>query len=779
MSTSSAGSSLPPSLEDIANNAEGKAREALKTIEKIAQSVDPVALFVNMFANMTLGSAEHISEATHGTVPVKLELLAYHIYPFFETSKSSQINTGEIQQSLHALEEFFLNHGMHRRLINTRQDNYDEIDDLLNSLRSHSEVVRGSAYPEQTREEIFEVQAHFDKWFLQRVNITPKRAVEFLFAIMKAQEENVNRDDFMGTVQETGDSFASIWERAKKTSPQKRTELEKQILRCPNKKTAKVWGCLNKLNEIAPSKLPVSLSQIAFINPTPQEREWNALCDLIGLSQESRKGMSNPIEVRQRPLFVLPDKSVLLGDISNALDCLWDRFEDCARNDQAFYDKHYQRRKADWLERKVFALLKQIFPAENVYHRLSYPDPDKLAGSTAELDFAIVWEPFILLVESKARQFRIESQLGDPGRLRTDIKTNVEDAYEQAKRALRYISCTERPEFSETSHKRKLVIEKKKFLKTYLLTISQHHLAGLVNRFAQLKGLGLFKNAEYPISICVSDFEMIAEFCSGPDIFLHYLERRIAIANENKVEFSADELDFFGAYLSTRLQEVRIWKPINTRAPNFVHLGGWCEKFDQIMSCRRGDRHDDPPAIELDVPAEIKEILHELRRRKEDSHARWIAFSLLNMSDEALNSIAQSFDDLRNATLRPEMFRRATFHVGDTVVSIVAASDLPLPMLRERTALRAVLEKYRRKATKSIGIGIMITDRKRAFDCAVWAEGSWEYNAELEKSLESEPPPMPAPGQKLPGVNDPCICGSGKKFKKCCLRKIEAAKRLN
>ena len=26
---------------------------------------------------------------------------------------------------------------------------------------------------------------------------------------------------------------------------------------------------------------------------------------------------------------------------------------------------------------------------------------------------------------------------------------------------------------------------------------------------------------------------------------------------------------------------------------------------------------------------------------------------------------------------------------------------------------------------------------------------------------------------KMPGRNDPCPCGSGKKFKKCCLRKAE------
>jgi uncharacterized protein len=28
-------------------------------------------------------------------------------------------------------------------------------------------------------------------------------------------------------------------------------------------------------------------------------------------------------------------------------------------------------------------------------------------------------------------------------------------------------------------------------------------------------------------------------------------------------------------------------------------------------------------------------------------------------------------------------------------------------------------------------------------------------------------------GQKLPNRNDPCLCGSGKKFKKCCEKLID------
>jgi hypothetical protein len=89
--------------------------------------------------------------------------------------------------------------------------------------------------------------------------------------------------------------------------------------------------------------------------------------------------------------------------------------------------------------------------------------------------------------------------------------------------------------------------------------------------------------------------------------------------------------------------------------------------------------------------------------------------------------------------------------------------------------VRTSIEKYRRKALRSIGFGIMVADSSRPFHCALWMEGPWKYDERIEEALASEPDFVPVDWAKLPGRNAPCVCGSGKKFKKCCLRKIEAA----
>lgn len=666
-------------LDEIARNAETIINESLSKIVEIARSVDAVKLFVALFANMVLGPAEHMSEATHGDVPAKLEFFAYHIYPLFGESGLRPLTPWDTQLCWEALDKLFVSR-MHRRF-SSEHTPYGtvQIDSGSTHVRIYTEIVRGLAYPEQTKEEILSVQGKFDTWFARQAGIAPSRAVDGLWAIMNQQEEAANdsNSDLLDSMQ----SLGVFWQTAERKPPGKRSETEQQVLDfCANEKTARIFGYVKRLNELAPLTLPVSRTALKSLDPPISEKEWTALLDPIGLTIDKRKEMHDPIDVRQRPLFVLPDNRVLLADISNALDCLWEAFEQKARRDQAFYDTKYQRRKAEWLEIKILELLKGIFPSEQIYCKLSYPDPGKPDGYTAELDFAVLWPPFIVLIEAKAKQFRIESQLGDLVRLRSDIKANIEDAFEQAKRALRYIGAAERPEFFEIGTGRKLSFDKESVRRTYLLTVSQHHLAGVVNRL-DLQGLGLFKGGEYPLSICIADLETVLEFCKGPDIFLHYIEKRIELMHE-KTEIMADELDFFGAYLSSRLRADRLWKQ-DGKTVDWVHLSGWSEKFDQVMEHRRGQRKE-APVIDLEVPPEIKDILLELRRRTDDPGARWIAFSLLGMSDVALGSIAKGLREAREAILTPRMFRRASYQDADTIISIVASLDLPRAMLRER-----------------------------------------------------------------------------------------------
>lgn len=743
--------------------------ESIASIQDLAQSVDASRLFVSVFTLMSFGPADRVTEITHGDIPAKLELLAYHLFPFFGVSTEKKITPWHTQACTESLDKLFVSRIQERAFTHLgRKGGLTPAEGIGESIRSHTEIVRGSAYPEQTSEEIVSIQGKFATWFEGALGLTPQQAVNLVWHIVKTEEKKLN--SLIDKAKQNGKSYEERWIEAKNKLLGERTAKDEEILRVfKDKKATSYFGFEAYLDEIAPELLPVNYHDLEL---KTSEKEWNALINMIGLTVENRKLMVDPIEVRQHPLFVLPDNRVLLGELSNALDALYDAFEKTVRKDQDFYDKRYQRAKASWLEEKVFKNLSRLFPSKHIFQNLHYPDPDKDDGATAELDMAVHWGPFLILIENKAKQFRMESQLGDVGRLRTDVKANVEDAFEQARRALRYVNKAAKPEFIEARTGRKLFLHKEDIRRIYLLTVSQHHLSGIANRLSMVEGLGLFQDKEYPLSICAADLDIISEFCPGSDVFLHYVEKRLEI-QQSTIEILADEIDYFGAYLKTRLQPERLWE--RGKKVDFVALSGFSEVFDDWMKYKRGEI-ERSPTIKLEVPDEINEILNELRKR-DDAGAPWIAFALLSMSDHSLGAIAQMVREIRAAKLTPGMFRRVTHQEGDTVISLIASLDLPPSMLRERTIFRTGLEKYRRKALRSIGIGIMVGDQSQPFYSAIWMEGPWEYDEAMEKALDHEPGFVPANGEKLPSRNAPCICGSGKKFKKCCLPKIDAARR--
>jgi SEC-C motif len=747
-----------------------QAEDAVRRIEKLAQSVNASRLFAAVIANMAIAPAELINETTHGSLPAKLELLAYYLYPFFGASDNPIVSPWHTNACIQALEQLHIFQNILG--LSSRDVSGDPVARIHGHLQRQARIVRGSAYQEQTAEEIVSIQGRFEGWFAKRMGIGPNRTQAILWSVFEKQQQAVTR--IMPEVRKHALSMAERWERVNRSGAGAQSECERLITDVlENKDSAGQFGWVESLNRIAPDELPVSKDSLAHTT-APTDEEWESLIKLIGLTELDRSRMNDPLQVRQRPLFVLPGMRVLLVDMANTMDVVWDRFEEIAKRDQRFFDGSYQKKKSRWLEEKVAQLLGRLFPPKHLYRNLAYPDPNKTdVSAVAELDIAVQWGPFLILVEAKAKQFRMESQLGDVGRLRTDIERNVEDAFQQAKRAVKYITRTAVPKFMESTGARHLIIDKQKIRRIYLLTISQHHLAGLATRLASVRDLGLFTEGEYPLSISVADLETVTEFCEGPDMFLHYVERRLQVQKDDS-NLLADELDFFGAYLDTRLQPSRFGIG-DGRESKAIWLSGFSEMFDSWFMYKRGQIQNDPQ-IKLQIPQEIDDLLAELRKRNDDG-SRWVAFALLELSDKNLSALAQGLRDIRRAKLTPGMFRRISYQDRDTVISIVASLDQPPDLLYRRTDLRAAVEKYRRKAVKSIAFGIIAADKSKPFECVSWHEGPWKFDERLESLLRDEPDTLPAPGQRLPGRNEPCLCGSGRKFKKCCEEKIKASRK--
>jgi SEC-C motif len=735
--------------------------EALKAVEKLAAEVDAEYAFECLVTSSLSQIAGGYEELEHGSFPALVELAAFYLVPRF--GLGGDRDAGRIQAIIDALRK------LHTLRIFVSGLDIDYEDKELAFIRSwlvmRAESVRGTAYPPHLRARIEGIQTPFDQWFEKAVGISPSRALQVLDAYEGAAKQN-----FLKTkerLREVMDEVAKLAERFGEgiiapTDP--RIVREKDAVR----------QRMEQFMEKMPTSLAPSRNQLAERMSNFKQAEWDGLRELIGLTPETRKKIEKPRDVQNRPVYYLSGDRFLFFDRASVYDALFEAFDQLTRADQKFRDTKYIPHLAKWVETEVSKYVRRIFPAENVFASVTYPDPDKKGGE-AELDAAVFWPPFLLLGEVKGKQFRPRSRTGDPARLRDDLRANIEDAFTQATRATRFIESADVVKFKEKATGRILEIRRHDLQRIFPISITLHHFAGLTTQLAWLKNIGLFKDWAYPWSVSLGDLDIITRFAETPDVFLHYIQRRFDLQRSEK-NIMGDELDLFGTYLDSRLHPSQFWDSTTEdgKHPTLFMISGGSERFDEWHEAELG-RREKHPDIKLDFPPRLTEVLRELRLRKDDA-SRWIAFALLDLSPGAVSQLEKDLAEVRRHAEPGTRLPRATLKDGDVAVSIIASNGLSAEELHRQAVLRINLEKYRLRTSASLLIAIDVLKQKQPFEFALWAEGPWKHEEILEKLLADDKPTAII-SDHVPGRNEPCPCGSGKKFKKCCLGKLQLERR--
>lgn len=152
---------------------------------------------------------------------------------------------------------------------------------------------------------------------------------------------------------------------------------------------------------------------------------------------------------------------------------------------------------------------------------------------------------------------------------------------------------------------------------------------------------------------------------------------------------------------------------------------------------------------------------------------RWTAFALWGLSQPALNHLAKKLGDLSDPRIIGTI-PRVTFRDGEVIVVAMGNRGLPLNRFNETLMFRTMLEKYRTKAPKAIGLGINLFSGPQIVAGAIWEEGEWQHEPPMEELLakDSQRKIVRSMAGAPPGRNDKCVCGSGRKFKQCCLDRV-------
>lgn len=684
--------------------------------------------------------------------PTLVEFAAYQLYAIGQAGGSREFE--KISAALAALRD--LHRRQNFRSMRLGETSDDPLDESVAHLRNQREFVRGTAYPPQTRARINALILPFADELAALAGIAPARVL----ALVDAFEPVVKQQLTAARAR-----YEAAWARLNEVSTKEddgyRPRGDPVAFRAATHECDLVF-------EDGPWRFFVSFQAAAGQVPGLTLTEWNAFANLCGLTAENRGGLAEWTEIKDRPFYFVPDKGFTLFHISNAYDAILAAFDRLARRAPGLRER-YGLHVADWMEREIERYLLQLFPSAHIFRKLDYPDPDN-PSATAELDLAVFWGGCFVPIEAKGRQFRPAARRGDAATLRTDLQNNIAEAFWQCRRVLRALAASPRLRFVERESGRVFEIDRSQATRRFPIVVTLEHFGGLATQLATIGVERWFQAGTYPWAVSHADFEIITRFAGSPDVLLHYARRRIEL-QESRMNINGDELDIFSHYLDNRLHPSIYWERREEGRPfTMLTISDGEEKFAARLEAERNGITPLPEVV-LQVPSAIARVLGALRNSNVETD-RSAALALLDLSPAALNRLGSNIERLNTIDMPPGRQPRIVLRERDMLVLVLGNRGLNPTELYAMLCNYTGREKYRARAPQAVGLAFDQNPTGSRFFAALWMDLPWVYDETAEHDLLSAPLRFSA-GSGLPGRNERCPCGSGLKFKRCCLDRVD------
>ena len=149
----------------------------------------------------------------------------------------------------------------------------------------------------------------------------------------------------------------------------------------------------------------------------------------------------------------------------------------------------------------------------------------------------------------------------------------------------------------------------------------------------------------------------------------------------------------------------------------------------------------------------------------------------LQLSQKTAKSLSTAIDRIVRQAGLDDRNHDISVAIGESSSGItVHCNGLPEDMARERLTTHCKVRKYDTKA--GAWYGLLLDPTTGGIRGALVIEEEWKPDPAMDAVMAIWPKKAPVPmsraalAPRKTGRNEPCPCGSGKKYKKCCLNKL-------
>ncbi|OAJ51280.1 MULTISPECIES: YecA family protein, partial [Pseudomonas] len=430
-------------------------------------------------------------------------------------------------------------------------------------------------------------------------------------------------------------------------------------------------------------------------------------------------------------------------------------------------DKAYRQQASDnrgaFTEQFSQCRLAAVFGKANVHTNVNIYEGKRIV---AEADVLVIFGDRVIIVQAKAKKLTLAARKGSDGQIKADFAAAIQKAYDQgAECAAAILSGKCRLE----NDSGQAVVLPETIKEIYPFCVVSDHYPALAFQVSQYLKYSADEIIRPPFVMDVFLLDVLAEMLDTPLRFISYVRMRLESAQKLMM---GHELTALAYHLRCNL--------FLDEQYNIVMLeDSIAADLDTAMTVRReglpGQRV--PPGILTKMKGTYYERLIEQIERRPHPAVLELGFTLLSMDGDSCITVHRAIDGLTKMGKMDG--QRHDFVLGMTEPGTgicFHCNPTPSEAAVRTLELHCAKRKYAQRTANWFGVSVGLQGE---IQFGITLDFPWEQSSEMDELTKAMKPSSSlgsamkmverALVPKRHGRNDQCPCGSGSKYKRCCL----------
>ncbi len=431
-------------------------------------------------------------------------------------------------------------------------------------------------------------------------------------------------------------------------------------------------------------------------------------------------------------------------------------------------DKEYRptadKHRGAYAEQFAARRLTGVFGSEHVYTNVNLHRGRDIVG---EADVLVIYGDRLIIVQAKAKKLTIAARKGNDNQLKTDFSAAIQNSYDQGWACANEMIAGGCRLVDDSGNEVKLPPSIKE---VFLFNLVSEHYPALAFQVRQSLEFKTTDVIRPPFVMDVFLLDTLTEMLATPLRLLSYVKLRVAASDKL---MSGHELTVLGYHLKQNL-----W--LDDKHDLVMLEDSIARDLDTAMMVRRDNQHGDDTPVGILTKmrgTRYESLIKEIETRADPATLE-LGFHLLSLGEDTCKNIHFVLETITKQTKVDGKRHDATLASGK-LPSGISFHCNPMPS-REAIAvleLHCTKRKYQQHASQWFGVSVSPAGQVQF---GITLDFPWVASQEMER-LTADMKPASHVRDVLPqymrevsrmklGRNDPCNCGSGVKYKKCCLR---------